>query len=77
MVLVDLRFDLLDLQRRLTESVLATDPVDPLAAAGAFLARHEVLIEAIETLEKQVATRDGPSALVVLTNRLRGLAPAQ
>ncbi len=76
MVLVDLRFDLLDLQRRLTESVLAADPGDPLAAADAFLARHEVLIEAIEALEKQIAASDGPSALVVLTSRLRGLATA-
>ncbi len=72
MVLVDLRFDLLDLQRQLTESVLATSPDDPLAAADAFLVRHETLIEQIRALEGQVAATDGPSALVVLTSRLRG-----
>jgi glutamate dehydrogenase len=76
MVLVDLRFDLLDLQRQLTESVLASKPEDPLAAADAFLKRHEVLLEQIQALEKQIAPGDGPSALVVLTSRLRGLATA-
>jgi glutamate dehydrogenase len=76
MVLVDLRFDLLDLQRQLTESVLASDRGDPLAAAAAFLARHEALLEQIRMLEGQIAGTDGPSALVVLTSRLRGLASA-
>jgi glutamate dehydrogenase len=74
MVLVDLRFDLLDLQRQLTESVLATGPGDPLAAADAFLARHETLLEQIRMLEGRIAATDGASALVVLTSRLRGLA---
>ena len=77
MVLVDLRFDLLDLQRQLTEAVLATAPGDPLAAADAFLARHEALIDAVGALEKQITASDGPSALVVLTTRLRGLAISQ
>ncbi len=76
MVLVDLRFDLLDLQRQLTESVLASGPADALAAADAFLVRHEALIDAIEALEKSITASDGPSALVVLTSRLRGLAIA-
>jgi hypothetical protein len=76
MVLVDLRFDLLDLQRQLTESVLASGPDDPLAAASAFLERHDALIEQIRALEGQIAATDGPSALVVLTSRLRGLASA-
>jgi glutamate dehydrogenase len=76
MVLVDLRFDLLDLQRQLTEAVLATGPDDPLGAADAFLARHEALLEQIRALEAQIAATDGPSALVVLTSRLRGLASA-
>jgi hypothetical protein len=76
MVLVDLRFDLLDLQRQLTESVLAAKPEDPLAAADGFLARHEVLIEQIHALEGQITATDGSNALVVLTSRLRGLASA-
>jgi glutamate dehydrogenase len=77
MVLADLRFDLLDLQRQLTESVLASKPQDPLAAADAFLKRHEVLLEQIRALEEQIGPGDGPSALVVLTSRLRGLATPQ
>jgi glutamate dehydrogenase len=73
MVLVDLRWDLLDLQRQITEGVLASKPDDPIAAANEFLDRHEVLLESVAALEKQITPADGASALVVLTGRLRGL----
>jgi glutamate dehydrogenase len=73
MVLVDLRWDLLDLQRRVTESVLAAKPADPIAAANELLDRHEALLESVRVLEQQITPADGASALVVLASRLRGL----
>jgi NAD-specific glutamate dehydrogenase len=73
MVLVDLRWDLLDLQRQITEQVLATKPEDPIAAANDFLDRHEALLDSVSALERQIAPHDGIGALVVLTGRLRGL----
>jgi glutamate dehydrogenase len=73
MVLVDLRWDLLDIQRQITEGVLARKPDDPIAAAIEFLDRHEVLLDAVAALDKQITPADGASALVVLTGRLRGL----
>jgi hypothetical protein len=75
MVLVDLRWDLLDLQRRVTEAVLAGRPADPLAAADAHLDQHEALLESVQALLHQITPIDGPSALVVLAGRLRGLSP--
>jgi glutamate dehydrogenase len=76
MVLVDLRWDLLDLQRQLTEQVLATKPDDPIAAANAFLDRHEALLDSVSALERQIRPSDGIGALVVLAGRLRALAAA-
>ncbi|RIL05675.1 MAG: hypothetical protein DCC71_09530 [Proteobacteria bacterium] len=74
MVLVDLRWDLLDLQRRLTETVIAHEPDDPLGAADEFLAAHEPLLDSLRGLERQMGPAAGTSALVVLTGRLRHLA---
>jgi glutamate dehydrogenase len=73
MALVDLRWDLLDLQRQIAEQVLATKPEDPVAAAHEFLDRHETLLESVVALEKQLVPSDGASALVVIASRLRGL----
>jgi len=74
MVLVDLRWDLLDLQRRVTESVLAAKPADPIAAANELLDRNEPLLESVQALDRQITPADGASALMVLASRLRGLA---
>jgi glutamate dehydrogenase len=73
MVLVDLRWDLLDLQRRVTESVLAAKPADPIAAANELLHRNEALLESVQALDRQITPADGASALMVLASRLRGL----
>ena len=67
---------MLDLQRQLTEQVLARGAGDPLAGAAAFLESKDALIEQIRALEGQIGASDGPSALVVLASRLRGLASA-
>jgi len=73
MALVDLRWDLLDLQRQIAEQVLSKKPEDPLAAAHEFLDRHETLLESVVALEKQLVPTDGASALFVIASRLRGL----
>ena len=73
MALVDLRWELLDLQRQIAEQVLTTPDADPGAAANAFLDRHETLLDSVAALEKQLAPTDGASALVVIASRLRGL----
>ena len=73
MALVDLRWDLLDLQRQIAEQVLAGKPQDPIAAANEFVDRHETLLESVAALERQLTPTDGASALVVIASRLRGL----
>ena len=75
MVVADLRTQLLDLQRELTESVLAEKPADPTAAADAFLADHAERIARVETLQQPTLARASASALSVVTQallRLRG-----
>jgi glutamate dehydrogenase len=76
MALADLRWELLDLQRELAEVVLATGAADPVAAADAFLARHEPLLAQVHALQREAGARPPPSALVVIASRLRGLRPA-
>ena len=73
MALVDLRWELLDLQRELAEGVLAEKPDDPLAAAEAFLASRAAELAQLRELEQQAASSSSASALVVVTNRLRAL----
>jgi hypothetical protein len=73
MALVDLRWELLDLQRELSERVLAEKPEDPLAAADAFLAQRAPLLEQVRELERLAAANPTPSALVVVASRLRAL----
>ena len=73
MAFVDLRWELLDLQRELAEAVLAEKPDDPLAAAEAFLAGRAVELAQLRELEQQAAASASPSALVVVANRLRAL----
>jgi glutamate dehydrogenase len=73
MALVDLRWELLDLQRELAEGVLTEKPDDPLAAADAFIASRAVELAQLRELEQQAGASPGPSALVVVTTRLRAL----
>jgi glutamate dehydrogenase len=73
MALVDLRWELLDLQRSLAETVLGARPDDPDGAVRAFLARNAPLLEQVHELERQAAGASNPSALVVVASRLRAL----
>jgi glutamate dehydrogenase len=75
MVLVDLRHDLLDLQRTLTGCVLEGGPADPGAALDAFLAEREADVQRIHVLQQQAAASPTPSALSVIASRLQGLRP--
>jgi glutamate dehydrogenase len=71
MVLLGLRWDLLDLQREITESLLTRKPDDPDAAVDAFLAENTDVIEEVLVLERRAAADTGPSSLAVVTGRLR------
>jgi glutamate dehydrogenase len=73
MVLVDLRGELLDLQREITERVLARKPDDLMAAVDAFVAEHAAVLERVRGLQRRAAAAVSPSALAVITERLRGL----
>ncbi len=77
MVLVDLRWALLDLQRDVTENVLASGGHDPTTAVDAFLADNAGCIERVAALERRAATDAGPSALSVIVARLRDLQPSE
>lgn len=70
MVLADLRTQLLDLQRELTARVLAGDPLDPKAAADAFLSDHAEAIARVEALQQPALSRASASALSVVTQAL-------
>ena len=70
MVVADLRTQLLDLQRELTETVLAEKPADPVAATDAFLADHAERIARVEALQQPTLTRSSASALSVVTQAL-------
>ncbi len=76
MLLADLRWDLLDLQRELTEAVLAGKPEDPLAATEAFLEAHAPLLTQVRELQRRAGTSGGPSAQAVMIERLRALRGA-
>jgi glutamate dehydrogenase len=75
MVLVDLRGELLDLQREITERVLARKPDDLMAAVDAFVAEHVAVLERVRGLQRRAAAAVSPSALAVITERLRSLCP--
>jgi glutamate dehydrogenase len=72
MALADLRHELLDLQRSVTERVLAGKSDDPVAAASGFLAEHEADVTRIRDLQQSVTTAS-PSALAVIATRLQCL----
>jgi glutamate dehydrogenase len=73
MVLVDLRGQLLDIQREITESVLAREPDDLAAAVATFVAEHAAVLERVRGLQRRAAAAAGPSALAVITERLSSL----
>jgi glutamate dehydrogenase len=76
MVIGDLRTQLLDLQRQLTERVLAEKPADPRAAADAFLSEHAERIARVEALQQPALSRASASALSVATQALMRLREA-
>jgi hypothetical protein len=76
MVLVDVRWDLLELQHKITGSVLASRPGDPQAAVDEFVASEATVLKRIRSLQRSVVTGASPSALAVITSRLRDLRPA-
>jgi glutamate dehydrogenase len=76
MVIADLRTQLLDLQRRLTQAVLAEKPADPRAAADVFLADHAEAIARVEALQQPALSRATASALSVVTQALLRLRDA-
>jgi glutamate dehydrogenase len=76
MVLLGLRWDLLDLQREITERLLASRPDEPDAAVDEFLAQNADLVGEVFALERQAAAESGPSSLAVVTGRLRSLRSA-
>jgi glutamate dehydrogenase len=75
MVLLGLRWDLLDLQREITERLFALRPDEPDAAMDEFLLRHAEIVREVLALERRAAADSGPSALAVVTARLRLLRP--
>jgi hypothetical protein len=76
MVLLGLRWDLLDLQLEITGRLLATKPEEPDAAVDEFLLRHADIVQDVLALERRAAADTGPSSLAVVTGRLRSLRPA-
>jgi len=74
MVLVDLRWEMLDLQRRITESLLEPTPADLDRAVAGFLARHADRIDRVHDLQGRAAAAS-PSALSVIAAELRALRP--
>jgi glutamate dehydrogenase len=73
MVLVDVRGQLLDIQREITESVLAREPDDLAAAVDAFVAEHAAVLERVRGLQRRAAAAASPAALAVITERLSSL----
>jgi len=70
MALADLRQQLLDLHRAVTECVLAGKPDDPIAALEDFLVEHAAHIERVAELQQRAAGATTPSALSVIAARL-------
>jgi glutamate dehydrogenase len=74
MVLVDLRWKMLDLQRQITESLLRRKPDDLNGAVAVYLADHAERIGRVRELQRR-ASAAGPSALSVIASELRALHP--
>jgi glutamate dehydrogenase len=76
MVLVDLRWKMLDLQHQITRSLLRRKPDDLDGAVADYLADHAERIGRVRDLQRR-ASAAGPSALSVIASELRGLHPAE
>jgi glutamate dehydrogenase len=75
MAMVDLRHELLDLQRGVTQCVLVGRG-EPSAALKGFLGEHATDIARIRELQQRAAAAATPSALSVIAARLQRLRPA-
>jgi len=71
--LVDIRWELLDLQRHITERVLAAADGDPSAAIDDFATRHAAEIQRVEDLQRSASTSTTATTLSVMATRLRSL----
>jgi NAD-specific glutamate dehydrogenase len=76
MVLVDLRREMLDLQRRITEGLLRRKPDDLGDAVADYLADHAQQIRRVRDLQRHASVA-GPSALSVIAAELRVLQPEE
>jgi NAD-specific glutamate dehydrogenase len=74
MVLVDLRWEMLDLQRQLTENLLRSRPESVERAVAAYVADHAERITRVRDLQDR-ASPASPSALGVIAAELRALRP--
>ena len=70
---IDLGWELLDLQRALTEAVLADKPDDPGEAVDAFVDANTALLDRIRALQRRAGATPNASALAVVAGRLREL----
>jgi NAD-specific glutamate dehydrogenase len=75
LTLADLRYELLDLQRELTQAILAEKPDDPDEAVDAFVEANAALLDRIRGLVQRAGEGASVGALSVLTARLRELRP--
>jgi glutamate dehydrogenase len=71
--LVDIRWELLDLQRHITSRVLQAGADDLSAAVSRFVAEHEEDIRRVRELQRDAAISAPATALTVIVARLRGL----
>jgi glutamate dehydrogenase len=76
-IMADLRQNLLDLHRAVTERVLTESPDDPNAAVDAFLSTHAADIERIRELQKRAGVAASPSALSAIAMRYEPLRLAR
>jgi glutamate dehydrogenase len=76
MVLIDLRWEMLELQRQITTSLLRRKPDDLDGAVADYLAEHAERIERVRDLQRR-ASPASPSALSVIASELRDLRPVE
>jgi glutamate dehydrogenase len=70
MILVEMRWTLLDLQRELSERLLRESPGDPERAAEAFVASHAAQLERVRALQQRAISSGRVSSLAVVTRSL-------
>jgi NAD-specific glutamate dehydrogenase len=74
--LVDIRWELLDLQRHITERVLSDGTDGPPAAIERFLEAHAAAIGAVTELQHNATASTHATTLSVIAARLRSLRAA-